>query len=251
MNETNKRPLGTRWCSVGSAICGTGLVLIALGLLGARVELLPPIQAFLAYGIGVLLILLAVIILVIGLAISRGTAGALSAGRAWGALLACILVLVPNMQSFPRGQPPIHDITTDTSNPPVFVELVAIRAADNAANPPEYAGEEVAKVQQEAFPELVTLQLSTDPATVFISAGEVMREMGWAVVAEDATTGRLEATDTTDWFRFKDDVVVRIEAADGGTRVDVRSKSRVGQGDMGANAARIREFLARLQTKAS
>jgi uncharacterized protein (DUF1499 family) len=249
MNEKAKRPWGTRWCGVGSTLCGLALVLVAAGLLGARIGILSPITSFLVYGIGLLLILVAIVTLAIGLAISFGSAGALSAGRAWGALLAGVLVLVPNMTGFPGGKPPIHDITTNVDDPPEFGALVAIRAADNAANPPEYAGEEAAKLQQEAFPDLTTLQLAADPAQVFLSAGEVMRDMGWEVVAEDAAAGRLEATDTSEWFRFKDDVVVRIKASNGGTSVDVRSKSRVGQGDMGANEARISEFLERLRTK--
>lgn len=60
---------------------------------------------------------------------------------------------------------------------------------------------------------------------------------------------RSKATDTSFWFRFKDDVVIRVRAADGGTVVDVRSVSRVGQGDLGANAARITDILDRIQRK--
>jgi uncharacterized protein (DUF1499 family) len=70
--------------------------------------------------------------------------------------------------------------------------------------------------------------------------------MRWEVVAADAAAGRIEATATTPWFGFRDDIVVRIVPADGGSRVDVRSVSRVGKGDLGVNARRIREFLGRL-----
>jgi len=66
------------------------------------------------------------------------------------------------------------------------------------------------------------------------------------VVASDAAAGRIEATATTRWFGFKDDVIVRIRPEAAGSRVDVRSVSRVGRGDLGANAARVREFLAKL-----
>jgi len=76
---------------------------------------------------------------------------------------------------------------------------------------------------------------------------DAARACGWEVIASDASTGRLEATDTTRWFGFKDDIVVRVRAEpSGGSRVDVRSVSRVGDSDVGANAARIREFLSRL-----
>jgi uncharacterized protein (DUF1499 family) len=76
---------------------------------------------------------------------------------------------------------------------------------------------------------------------------DAARSLGWEVVASDAATGRIEATATSRWFGFKDDVVVRIRPEGAGSRVDVRSMSRVGVGDLGANAERVREFLAKLR----
>jgi uncharacterized protein (DUF1499 family) len=70
--------------------------------------------------------------------------------------------------------------------------------------------------------------------------------MDWQIVSADTAAGRLEATATTRWFGFKDDVVVRIRPDATGSRVDVRSVSRVGKSDVGTNAARVRTFLARL-----
>ena len=70
--------------------------------------------------------------------------------------------------------------------------------------------------------------------------------MGWQIVDANAREGRIEATATTFWFGFKDDVVVRIVPAPGGSRVDVRSVSRVGVSDVGANAKRVRDFLQKL-----
>lgn len=254
MNEkgSTKRRLGVRSCKIGRFMAGTGLVLVGAGLLGARIDVLNPISAFLTFGVGMLLIMLATVLLAIGLAISFERGSPMATGS-WTALITCIVIIAMGARNFPTRdpQPAIHDLTTDVADPPAFVALVSIREADAAQNPPEYAGAETARLQQEAFPDLTTLQLGAEPAAVFMNAVDVMREMDWEVVAEDPAAGRIEATDTTEWFRFKDDVVVRIRAADGGTLVDVRSKSRVGRGDMGANAARIREFIARLQTKAS
>jgi uncharacterized protein (DUF1499 family) len=71
--------------------------------------------------------------------------------------------------------------------------------------------------------------------------------MGWEIVAADPATGRIEATATTLWFGFKDDIVVRVSASEQGSRIDVRSVSRVGRSDIGTNAKRIREYLAKLQ----
>ncbi len=143
-----------------------------------------------------------------------------------------------------RAVPPIHDITTDTEDPPRFVAVVPLRK--EASNPPEYAGPEVAAQQKKAYPDLAGLTLSIPPEQAFARAQAVAVELGWEIVAAVPGEGRLEATDTTFWFGFKDDVVVRVRPQVGGSRVDVRSKSRVGRSDVGANARRMRRFLERL-----
>jgi uncharacterized protein (DUF1499 family) len=146
-----------------------------------------------------------------------------------------------------RSVPPIHDISTDLADPPAFETVAALRA--DAPNPPEYAGEETAEQQREAYPDIQTFRAATAPAEVYQAALATARGRGWAIVAADEADGRIEATDTTFWFGFKDDVVIRIRADDGGSAVDVRSKSRVGRSDIGANAARIRAFLDDLEDR--
>jgi uncharacterized protein (DUF1499 family) len=148
------------------------------------------------------------------------------------------------LQRQARGVPPIHDITTDTDDPPAFVAIVARRAG--ASNPPEYAGPEVAAQQKRAYPDLVPIRLAEPPDRAYARALAAARSLGWELVAEDAREGRIEATDTTRWFGFKDDVVIRVRPDPGGSRLDVRSKSRVGRSDVGANAARIRRFRSAL-----
>jgi hypothetical protein len=145
-----------------------------------------------------------------------------------------------------RALPPIHDITTDTRRPPQFVAILPLRAA--APNPATYGGTDVARAQAAAYPDLRTRRMDATPADAFKRALQAARDMGWEVVAADAAAGRIEATDTTFWFGFKDDVVIRVEADGAGSRVDVRSVSRVGVGDVGANAARIRAYLRTLGT---
>jgi uncharacterized protein (DUF1499 family) len=87
------------------------------------------------------------------------------------------------------------------------------------------------------------------PERALDEAAVVARQLGWEIVAVDRARGVLEAIDTTFWFRFKDDIVVRLrDRAQGGTRVDVRSKSRIGRSDLGTNARRIRAYLADLRT---
>jgi uncharacterized protein (DUF1499 family) len=142
-----------------------------------------------------------------------------------------------------RSLPFIHDITTDTVNPPAFVAVLPLRA--DAANPPEYPGEEVAQLQREAYPEVQPLLTQLSPAEAFDRAEQVARDLGWEIVFTVPQDGRIEATDTTFWFGFKDDVVIRVRPTADGSRVDIRSKSRVGRSDVGANAARIKEFMAR------
>jgi uncharacterized protein (DUF1499 family) len=139
--------------------------------------------------------------------------------------------------------PPIHDITTDTHDPPQFVDVLPLRAG--AMNPPDYAGEPVAAQQRAAWPDLGPLDTEIPRSRVHAVAREAMRRAGWRIVGDDATAGRLEAVATTRWFRFKDDIVVRLrDRAEGGTRLDVRSKSRIGRSDLGTNARRIRAYLA-------
>jgi uncharacterized protein (DUF1499 family) len=158
-------------------------------------------------------------------------------------VLALGVFAVPwNLMRQARAVPPIHDISTDTDDPPAFVAVIARREATRASNPPEYAGAEIAAQQKAAYPDLVTLRVEAPPDQAFASARTAAQSLGWEIVAADAAEGRLEATDTTRWFGFKDDVVVRVRPDGAGSRVDVRSKSRVGRSDVGANAARIRAF---------
>lgn len=155
------------------------------------------------------------------------------------------VVWVPlTFQRLARGVPPIHDITTDTDNPPRFVAVLAQRGA--GANPAEYAGAPVAAQQKAAYPDVAPAELAVPPEDAFERALSSARALGWEIVAAVPAEGRLEATATTFWFGFKDDVVVRITRTERGSRVDVRSLSRVGRSDLGTNARRIRAFLLAL-----
>lgn len=173
---------------------------------------------------------------------SRRALVAAAAGVAIGAAVAG----VPwRWQQTARSVPPIHDITTDLENPPAFVAVLPLRA--DAPNSAAYAGDAVAAQQRRAYPDLAGVVLPVPVERALAQAEQVARDMGWEIVAVDVASGRLEATDTTTFFGFKDDVVVRVQPSAGGSRVDVRSVSRVGRSDVGTNAARIREFLRRLQ----
>ena len=140
--------------------------------------------------------------------------------------------------------PPIHDITTDTENPPVFVAVLPLRK--DAPNTAQYGGAELAAQQKQGYPEVVPVMLAMPPRAAFELALAVARRSGWEIVAAVPEDNRIEATATTDWFGFKDDVVIRIKPVNGGSRVDMRSVSRVGRSDLGTNARRIREYLRQL-----
>ncbi len=143
-----------------------------------------------------------------------------------------------------RDRPPINDITTDTADPPPLVVTLQMRR--EAVTPSTYA-KDFAALQRSAYPDVQPIVLNLSPAEAFKQVDRVAVALGWDVVARAPADGRLEAIDTSLWFGFRDDIVVRIRAEGSGSRIDIRSKSRVGQSDLGANAHRIREFTARLK----
>ncbi|MDJ0927476.1 MAG: DUF1499 domain-containing protein [Gammaproteobacteria bacterium] len=256
MSDTTsaKRPRGTRWCSIGSWGAAIGMVMAVLGVAGVRIGIFSTVGAFLVFGVGALMGAISILMLLGGLVLSKGTGGDVDAGRVYGALIGAVLLIAAILILRPDtgGAPPIHDITTDLDNPPAFSEAMRTARSDGGAeNPPEYSGGDTPDLQRAAFPELQTVIISKPPADVFKAAEKVATEFGWEVVNADASAGLLEATDTTKWFRFKDDVVIRIQPSGAGSAVDVRSKSRVGRGDMGANATRIKAFLTRLDAYTS
>mgnify|MGYP003386293137 CR=1 FL=1 len=135
--------------------------------------------------------------------------------------------------------------TPSTPRRPPAIRAGGFALAD-ARNPPEYLGGEVTEQQLKAYPDIRTLALKASPAQAFTAANEVVKSMGWDVAAAVENDGRIEATDTTFWYGFKDDVVIRIRPEGTGSRLDLGSKSRVGRSDIGTNAARIRKFVTAL-----
>jgi uncharacterized protein (DUF1499 family) len=140
--------------------------------------------------------------------------------------------------------PFIHDISTDTTQPPQFVKILELRKSDH--NPSEYAGEEIASQQSQAYPDITPRYASMTTADAFEKVLAAATSFGWDIVDSDAATGRIEAVDTTLFFGFKDDVVFRLTQEGDAARLDVRSLSRVGKSDVGANAERIRRIFSAL-----
>lgn len=166
-----------------------------------------------------------------------------------GALViaAVVAMMAVPWQLMQRAQrvPPIHDITTDLEDPPAFVALAAAReAAPNAVGYPS----DFAPQQREGYPEIRPLVLDLPLARVRSAVEATALDQGWEIAT--VTETGLEATATTRWFGFKDDVAIRLTETEDGVRVDVRSASRVGRSDLGTNAARIRAYLSALQRRA-
>ena len=160
-------------------------------------------------------------------------------------LLAAVAVVpVTHLRAAGRV-PPIHDITTDLDDPPRFVAVLPRR--QGAPNPAEHGGAALATQQRAGYPDLAPVRFTAPPDRVFARAVDVARGLGWEIVAAAAAEGRLEATDRTRWFGFRDDVVVRVRPDGAGSRVDIRSVSRVGRSDLGTNARRIRDFVEALR----
>ena len=237
---------GSRLCWAAIGLCGLALLLILISGPGTRMGLFGFRLGLLVYVGAVLLTVLALVAGLAGLGMTRGTAGGSPMLLAWGAVIVSALLSWNNFNWYQmaRSVPPIHDITTDTTNPPAFVDVLPLRA--DAANPPEYQGAEIADQQTAAYPDIVPIETDASPASVYAAALKSVESLGWALAGSDEASGRVEATDTTFWFGFKDDVVIRITPTADGSRVDVRSKSRVGLGDIGTNAARVRSFRDQL-----
>jgi uncharacterized protein (DUF1499 family) len=187
------------------------------------------------------------------LALAHLSAFAQSRRAVWMASLALLVGVagasVPGYYWYQgKNSPVMNDVSTDTANPPRFVAAVPLR--EDARNSVEYGGAAVAALQKQHYPDIGPVLLNVPPPEAFARALAAAHAMGWAIIAEVPGELRIEATDTTLLFGFKDDIVVRVTPADSGSRVDVRSLSRVGRGDFGTNARRVQRYIEELRSRA-
>jgi uncharacterized protein (DUF1499 family) len=225
------------------AILGVlSLTLLALGFAAGVGRVTPAMTAFSLASLGMLI---GVIATVCGLVmVVRGGMNAKSAMALCGLPGAMVLIysVVGSL-----GKPPINDITTNRVYPPAFTN--AQKLPENAQRDMTYPESFKAQVDK-AYPDLQSLGLTQKRDDVFAKATSIAKSEGWTITAStvDAKESAIEGYATTKLFGFKDDFVIRITDADsGGVVVDMRSKSRDGKGDLGANAARIRDFFAKLK----
>lgn len=192
--------------------------------------------------------LAAVSLSIIGLIMAKGKPTKILLAGLLGIVIGAGTAYVPwTWKQTLDAHPYIHDITTDVQNPPKFVAVVALRKQGD--HTVDYDGPEVAEQQRQAYPDLVTQIIPSEKDKVFAAAEAALRAMKLKVVETNAAEGRIEATHTSLLYGFTDDVVVRIVTDGAGTKVDVRSKSRVGRSDLGQNAKRIRTFLRELRSQ--
>jgi uncharacterized protein (DUF1499 family) len=172
-----------------------------------------------------------------------------------GAIIVLVVPLSDYLASY--SKPPIHDISTDVEHPPEFVSLVLQR--QGATNPPDYDGPTrvtmngksytVTQLQKKYYADIHSIgRLGISPEQLFNHALAAARGLGWTIVAVAPDEGRIEATYTSFFFGFVSDIVIRVRPSGLGARIDIRAKSRVGQGDGGTNAELIRAYMKRMAT---
>ena len=229
----------------------TGLLCIAIFLLApaaAMLGVLSPLAAFSAFGLAIAGgMLLSLVFGAIGLFRTRAKTGLAGRGRAWvGTFVGLGFLAFVVATRFAGTASPIHDVTTDIDDPPAFSDAIAQQPdRRNGVAYPD-GGDDVPARQRELFPDLGTLTLAAAPAEAVEQVRAAALALGWTVTSVDAGTGIVEAYDETTFFRFVDDIVIRVRPTAGGSEIDVRSNSRVGGGDLGANAKRIVAFLDEL-----
>ena len=239
---------------------------VHLAVWGLRLALIAPVIMLIAGGLYRLrfvdfqipLLAFAAAVLLAALAALFGLIGAVSGALGvhdktiWAvvALAVALLVLVGPLNTLRQGAgvPMIHDITTDLEDPPIFVEVPRKRSiGDNSLD----IDAEVLAAQKAYYTDIGPTMLPMAKAEAFALVREAVDAFDWVVHAENANLGYIEATASTPFFGFRDDVVIRVSEEAGRVRVDMRSASRVGLSDLGVNAGRIRDFMELVAQKAN
>ncbi|MDP2294581.1 MAG: DUF1499 domain-containing protein [Pseudolabrys sp.] len=239
-------PVGERLskCAFSGLVLGAGsIAALAVSAIGYRLGWWQVVTALSISEWAVYVAALGLVVSAIGAVLSRpGT-------RRRGFLLSVIgiaaslpvVAMAMQWEYAARTNPPINDISTDIEDPPVFWDM---------PNPTVYPGRETAALQRAAYPDLAPLNLNVATDRAYALAKALTKDKGWEIVADEPKEGRIEAVDRSLLYGFRDEIVIRIAASDGGARVDLRSRSRIGRIDRGVNATRIRGFLSALKESA-
>jgi uncharacterized protein (DUF1499 family) len=228
----------SRVAVLAGALGALGIFDILLGPILIHAGAVSPMFGFQwMFGLGVLEAIAGLAVGLSALYLTRDGSGLGGRGFAWtgiGSGLAAVAILVLALRPG-AGLPAINDITTDPEDPPLF------SATDRDMS---YPAERFALQQREAYPDLEPIRVSSAAGQALVRVRETAESLGWEIVSVDPEAGLLEARETSRVFRFVDDIAVRVRPLQAGAVIDLRSKSRDGRGDLGANARRIRAFTA-------
>ena len=234
-----------RFALFALAVAALSVIIVRSGLL----EIVPALATFAAAlifaALAMLLSLAAFIVIW-----RQGLSGLGSA--ILGLFLGALLLAYPGYLGYRASKlPAISDITTDPGNPPRFDVLARLRPRGSS----DYPGAAVARAQRAAYPDIAPLQVNAPIKVAYDAALALVTKRKWHVVDARAPVirrdGVIEAVARTPIMGFRDDVVIRVSAAGDGARVDIRSASRYGLHDFGANAARIRSLLEEIDDAVS
>lgn len=237
-------PSGLTRFAFNLGIAGAAIAIV--GILGVQLGLWAPMVGFGGFVLGTIGCgSVAMVTGALALFRNRQAAGGPDQGRALIAtaigLVLVAIVLVS--ASGGAGYPPINDISTDVSDPPSFAaeDLVPAYQGRDMNYPAEFV-----EIVQTAYPDLAPIQTDSPPGEAYARALASARGLGWTITYEDPVAHTFDATESTAVFRFVDDITIRVRPDEQGARIDVRSKSRDGQGDLGTNAERIRRFATEM-----
>src|SRR6202046_2679890 len=198
---------------------------------------------------GALALAMLAILLAFGAAVSIWRDGVGGIGQSFaGLLIGLVLIAYPLYVGVKAYKlPAIYDITTDPIDPPRFDAIPRLRPRD--ANPVTYAGLYTAEQQRTAYSDIEPDLTNSSAQEAYNAAMQVITKRRWHVVdarppqGTAPRDGLIEAIARTPLLGFRDDVAVRVRATQQGARIDVRSASRYGRHDLGANAARVRALI--------
>ena len=226
----------------------TALIMVVGGVLTYRLGLLPFNIAFYGFGIG--LIVCALLALTSSAMVFRRMARKEALGPALMitvATVAPVLIVLMTVGASGFKAPAIHDITTDTYDPPLFSFAQEYRKPGE--NSLDYGGKDLASLQTAAYPDIKTVYLPVTQEQGMKTVRAVIDSLGWQVLGEDVENGQIEAVDRTPVMGFADDIVIRVRPLNDAVLIDLRSVSRVGVSDLGANAKRIKRFVKEIKAQ--
>ena len=235
------------WLAFFDAILA--VTLVAAGIIGAHLNLMPAFLGFQLFLFGFLLSLLGLVFGAVGLLMTRSESKRAARPRALIGTLLCLVIAIPVIvMVVPRSKyPPINDITTDFENPPEYIH--AVELVQNWGRDMKYNRDKYMAAQQHGYPPLKPAMIVGDEGAVFQRVKSVAESIpDWRITYVDPKTFTLEGVCTTSLFRFQDDFIIQVRELPGSTSlVEMRSKSRNGIGDGGTNYNRIMMFMTKLK----